>query len=315
MTMMTIEKNMHPISSLQHGWLNLYKPLGLSSAQAVGRVKRILKPLIPKLHIGHAGTLDPLADGVLPLALGEATKLISYVMDGRKTYDFTVKFGVATSTEDSEGEVTETSNVLPDAEAIRAIMPAFMGEITQIPPAYSAIHIDGKRAYALARAGQAVEMPPRQVMIYHIEYIGNSTPDEAQFRVDCGKGTYVRALGRDIARKLGSLGHLTRLTRSKVGHFRLEHTISLESLAEIVHNDAPEVSAPGICPIAAVLADIPVLQVTAEQATLLKQGRAISHAMIDNAPTVIALFEGLPCAILERRAALWHPVRGFVYNH
>ena len=183
------------------GWVVLDKPVGLGSTPAVSRVRR----LFGAQKAGHGGTLDPLASGVLPIALGEATKTVPFVMDGRKEYRFTLCFGEARSTEDAEGEVTATSEVRPTDPAIRAALPGFMGEIDQTPPAFSALKIDGERAYALARAGEAVDMKPRKVTIGRLELVGRPDSDHADFVVGCGKGTYIRSLGRDLARALGSV--------------------------------------------------------------------------------------------------------------
>jgi tRNA pseudouridine55 synthase len=250
------------------GWVILDKPLGLGSTSAVGRVRW----LFGAAKAGHGGTLDPLATGVLPIALGEATKTVPFVMDGRKEYKFTLRFGEARSTEDGEGEVTETSDNRPTDDAIRAALPAFIGEIQQRPPAFSALKIDGQRAYDLARAGEAVEMKPRAVTIGRLELLGRPDADHADFVVGCGKGTYIRSLGRDLALALGTVGHLSALRRTVAGPFREEVAISLSKLEALGHN-SPLLGA--LAPVATALDDIPALALTETQADLLRHGQPI----------------------------------------
>ncbi len=250
------------------GWVVLDKPLGLGSTPAVGRVRR----LFGAQKAGHGGTLDPLATGVLPIALGEATKTVPFVMDGRKQYRFTLRFGEARSTEDLEGEVTATSPVRPDEAAIRAALPAFLGTIEQRPPAYSALKVDGQRAYDLARAGQAVELAPRQVTIERLELVGRPDADHADFVVDCGKGTYIRSLGRDLALALGSVGHLSALRRTAAGPFREEAAISLSKLETLGHSPALLGT---LAPVATALDDIPALALAEAQADRLRQGQPV----------------------------------------
>ncbi len=209
-----------------HGWLAIDKPEGLTSAQVVGRVRRITNAA----KLGHGGTLDPLATGVLPIALGEATKTVAYVMDGAKTYRFTVRWGEKRDTDDTEGRVTAMSDVRPAAAAIRAALAAFTGEIAQVPPAYSALKIDGERAYKLARAEQEVRLAPRPVRIDSLALVSVDDADHATFQVDCGKGTYVRALARDLAAALGTLGAVSRLRRLRVGPFEEAGATTLETL-------------------------------------------------------------------------------------
>ncbi len=208
------------------GWVVLDKPVGLGSTPAVSRVRR----LFGAQKAGHGGTLDPLASGVLPIALGEATKTVPFVMDGRKEYRFTLRFGQARSTEDAEGEVTATSEARPTDEAIRRALPAFVGEVEQVPPAFSALKVDGKRAYDLARAGEPVDLKPRRIVIERLELVGRADTDHADFVVSCGKGTYIRSLGRDLALSLGTVGYLSALRRTAVGPFREEAAISLPKL-------------------------------------------------------------------------------------
>ena len=251
-----------------HGWLNIDKPYGMSSAKVVAEVKR----LTDAAKAGHGGTLDPLATGVLPVALGEATKTTSWAMTGRKTYRFVVRWGEARNTDDAEGEVTETSDVRPDQTAIEAALPEFTGEITQTPPAFSAIKIDGKRAYKMARDGEDVEMPSRLVQIECFELLDCPDVDHAAFEVTCGKGTYIRALGRDIARRLGTVGYISDLCRTAVGEFKINDAISLDSL-----NDFSHIAALNSCllPVEAALDDIPAFSLTGPQAQRLQNGQMI----------------------------------------
>ena len=250
------------------GWVVLDKPLGLGSTPAVGRVRR----LFDAQKAGHGGTLDPLATGVLPIALGEATKTVPFVMDGAKQYRFTLRFGEARSTEDLEGDVTATSDVRPDDAAIRAALPAFVGAIAQRPPAYSALKIDGQRAYDLARAGEAVDLAPRQVMIDRLELLARPDADHADFVVDCGKGTYIRSLGRDLALALGTVGHLSALRRTAAGPFREEAAISLSKLEALGHSPA---LLGALAPVATALDDIPALALAEAQADRLRQGQPV----------------------------------------
>ena len=254
----------NPIS----GWVILDKPLGMTSTQALGAVKRILKPQ----KAGHAGTLDPLATGILPIALGEATKTVSHVQDRGKIYRFSVKWGEARETDDSEGEIIASSDIRPDAEAIRAILPAFTGEIEQVPPKYSAIKIGGERAYDLARAGEEVEIPVRTVRIDTLELIAHHG-DTTEFETHCGKGTYVRALGRDMALKLGTFGYISALRRLAVGSFNEKCAISLDELSEIAHSAPPEEY---LLSVKTALDDIPALAMTREEANRLTHGQTLA---------------------------------------
>jgi tRNA pseudouridine55 synthase len=250
------------------GWVILDKPVGLGSTPAVAKVRR----LFGAQKAGHGGTLDPLASGVLPIALGEATKTVPFVMDGRKEYRFTLAFGEARSTEDREGDVTATSDVRPGDAAIAAALPAFTGEIEQIPPAFSALKIDGKRAYDLARAGETVELKPRRVIIERLEMTGRPDADHADFVVACGKGTYIRSLGRDLALALGTVGHISALRRTVAGPFREEAAISLPKLEALGHIP-PLLGA--LAPVATALDDIPALALTEAQADRLRQGQPV----------------------------------------
>ena len=250
------------------GWVILDKPVGLGSTQAVGKVRR----LFGAQKAGHGGTLDPLASGVLPIALGEATKTVPFVMDGAKEYRFTLRFGEARSTEDAEGEVTETSDVRPSDDALRAALPAFTGTIEQVPPIFSALKIDGRRAYDLARAGETVDMKPRAVVIDRLELVGRPDPNHADFVVGCGKGTYIRSLGRDLARAVGTVGHLSFLRRTAAGPFREAQAISLSKLEALGHIP-PLLGA--LVPVVTALDDIPALALTEAQADQLRHGQPV----------------------------------------
>ncbi len=272
-----------------HGWLVIDKPLGLGSTQALGKVKWLLKPE----KAGHGGTLDPLATGLLPIALGEATKTVNWAMDGTKTYRFAVRWGAETSTDDLEGEITNTyrNASLDDAalmlrsmdfaamqHELAATLPQFHGAVQQLPPAYSAIKVDGERAYNLARAGETVELASRSVQIDSVKIIEWRTSPtlETVFEVTCGKGTYVRSLARDMGRATGWLGHVVELRRTRVGPFLEADAISLEKLEEIVHRDASENSLLGILrPLSTVLDGIPALAVMDPDAQRLRQGQSV----------------------------------------
>lgn len=259
-----------------NGWVVLDKPLGITSTQALGKVRWSLGAA----KGGHGGTLDPLATGILPLAFGEATKALPYIVDASKTYRFTVRFGLETTTLDAEGPVTETSDRRPETAAIEAALPAFHGTIAQVPPAFSAIKIDGERAYDLARAGETVELAARPVEIHALRLIGRDDADHATFEVDCGKGTYVRSLARDLSRALGTFGHVTMLRRLRVGPFGLDQATTLDRVQNLVENspDLLHTSPPDglLLPVVTALDDIPALAVTAGDARALKDGRAIN---------------------------------------
>jgi tRNA pseudouridine55 synthase len=288
------------------GWVVLDKPLGMGSTQAVGRVRW----LFTAEKAGHGGTLDPLATGVLPIALGEATKTVPFVMDGRKEYRFTLRFGEARSTDDGEGEVTATSDVRPSDEAIRAALPRFTGSVEQMPPAFSALKINGKRAYDLARAGEPVELKSRQVTIDRLELLARPDADHADFVVGCGKGTYIRSLGRDLAQALGTVGHLSALRRTAVGPFREEAAISLPKLEALGHIP-PLLGA--LVPVATALDDIPALALTGTQADRLRHGQPV--LLTRDAPpsgTLVRAETGSKLVALVRSdGAALQPVRVF----
>ncbi len=288
------------------GWVVLDKPLGLGSTQAVGRVRRLFNAQ----KAGHGGTLDPLASGILPIALGEATKTVPFVMDGRKEYRFTLRFGEARSTEDAEGEVTATSDTRPSDAAIEAALPAFLGEIDQRPPAYSALKIDGKRAYDLARAGETVELALRRVTIEGLVLLGRPDADHADFVVQCGKGTYIRSLGRDLALALGTVGHLSMLRRTRVGPFREEAAISLPKLEALGHIPA---LFGALAPVATALDDIPALAVTEAQADRLRQGQQVllTRDAPPNGALVRAELGQTLVALVQSDGTALQPVRVF----
>ncbi len=252
-----------------HGWINLDKPVGVTSTQAVGRVRRLFNAQ----KAGHAGTLDPLASGVLPIALGEATKTVPFMVGAAKEYRFEIEWGTARDTDDAEGAVIAASDVRPDARAIKAALPCFIGEIMQTPPAYSAIKVAGKRSYDLARAGEAVALSPRRISIQDFRLRGQRDAAHAEFDVACGKGSYVRALARDLARKLGACGHVSALRRTCVGIFAAPGAMGLDKLEELGHSGA---AFKHLRPVETVLDDIPALAVTGLEANRLRQGQAIS---------------------------------------
>jgi tRNA pseudouridine55 synthase len=252
------------------GWLILDKPQGITSAHAVARVKRILDAA----KAGHGGTLDPLATGILPIALGAATKTVPYVMDGSKLYHFTLRFGEARDTDDAEGAVTATSEIRPSDADIAAALPAFRGDIMQIPPIFSAVKLAGERAYDLARAGGVPELAPRPARIDRFEMIERPDPDQAIFEVRSGKGVYMRALARDLSRALGTVGHIKALRRLKVGPFTEAQAVTLDKLAEQDHSGATSLDF--ICKVETALDDIPALALTEREAAALSHGNFIS---------------------------------------
>jgi len=295
-----------------HGWIILDKPLGLGSTQAVAAVKRNLRSAgFGKVKVGHGGTLDPLATGVLPIALGEATKLCGRMLDASKTYDFTISFGTQTSGLDAEGEVVATSDQRPTLAQVEAALAQFIGPIAQIPPAHSAIKIDGKRAYDLARAGAVVAMKSRNVTVHDLYIRSVATVgalNAVTLTADVSKGTYIRSLARDIAYALGTVGHVSMLRRTRAGPFNLQSAISLDKLNAFGQGAIQEDI---ILPIEAGLVDIPALNLSPEQARAVQQGRVV---------TGIAMKDGLhwargadlrPLALMENIDGIWKTVRGF----
>lgn len=296
------------------GWINLDKSYDLTSTHAVSRVRRAFNAQ----KGGHAGTLDPLATGILPIALGEATKTVPFLMDADKTYRFTIAWGRSTTTLDREGETTGQSNVRPTRAAVEAALPGFIGEIDQIPPAFSAIKVDGERAYDLAREGVEFELKTRKVNIYSCQVTGQPDADHIEIEMDCGKGTYVRAVARDLAALLGAHGHVSALRRTRVGCFGEADAITLEKLEEI---DYDARLSEALLPVETALDDIPALAVTDEDAFRLAQGRAIvllprqvetlKAELPPGDRTVSAMSGDRLVALCEMRAGKLNPVRVF----
>jgi tRNA pseudouridine55 synthase len=253
-----------------HGWLVLDKPAGMTSTQAVGAVRR----LFDARKAGHAGTLDPLATGVLPIALGEATKTVPYAVDGAKHYRFTVRWGERTDTDDAEGKVTATSDLRPSSADIEALLPQFVGEILQTPPAFSAIKIDGNRAYDLARAGESVELEARAVIIDELTLLDMPGRDTSVFEARCGKGTYIRALARDMGAELGCLGHLIALRRTRVSPFDEADAVALGAL-EAAAEEGEDALQALLSPIASALQDLAEISVGRNDAARLLRGQAV----------------------------------------
>jgi tRNA pseudouridine55 synthase len=306
-----------------HGWIILDKPVGLGSTQAVAAVKRNLREAgYSKAKVGHGGTLDPLASGVLPIALGEATKLCGRMLDASKAYDFTIKFGEETAGLDAEGDVIATSDVRPSTSDIEAILPKFIGEIEQIPPAFSAIKVNGKRAYELARAGEEVELKARRVTIHNLCVSASlrEQVDFAQRRSDAerldnitlsahvSKGTYIRSLARDISHALGTVGHVTMLCRTKAGPFTLKQAISLDKLNEI-GNGAGQQDI--ILPLEAGLVDIPALDLSPEAAQAIRQGRVLTGIATSDGHYWGRGPDMRPVALLEQIGGQLRSLRGF----
>lgn len=252
------------------GWLIIDKPSGIGSTDVVNKVKRAFDAQ----KAGHGGTLDPLATGLLPIAFGHATKTVPYVMDGTKVYRFTLRFGEARDSDDADGAVIETSDVRPSDEAIRAALPAFTGDIMQVPPIYSAIKVNGERAYDLARDGQVVELEARPARVDRFELIERPDADTAVFEVQSGKGVYMRSLARDIARATGAVGHIVALRRTRVGPFKESDGIALDRI--VVTGDTPPPSLDLLLPLTTALADIPALAVVEGEAARLGFGQALS---------------------------------------
>ncbi len=294
-----------------NGWLVIDKPLGMTSTQVVGRVRRVFQPR----KLGHGGTLDPLATGLLPVAMGEATKTVSYVMDGRKSYRFTLRWGQATETDDAEGAVIEETEARPEAARITAVLPQFSGMIEQVPPLYSAIKVGGRRAYDLARAQQDFKLKPRQVTVHEISLLTQPDRDHAVFEVHCGKGTYMRSLARDLGRSVGSLAHITELRRLTVGPFSESDAISLETLESMGHSPA---ALEQVLPVETALDDIPALALSETEANRLRCGQSVSMVAranrdrisdLHNGAIVCATSGGKPVALARYEAGDIRPVR------
>ncbi len=294
-----------------NGWLIIDKPSGMTSTAVVNAVKRRTQAA----KAGHGGTLDPLATGVLPIALGEATKTLPYIVDSTKEYRFTVRWGEERTTDDREGAITRVSDFRPGAEAIRAALPRFAGDIEQVPPAFSAIKVGGERAYDLARADLPPELPARIVRIEAIELERIPDADHAIFRVRCGKGAYMRSLARDIARALGTAGHIAELRRLRVGPFSEAHAIPLDREDEIGHS-APLLE--HLLPVETALDDIPALAVTESEEARLRRGQAVpvvraaDRALIGNlteGTTICALRDGKLVALTDLDGRQIRPIR------
>jgi tRNA pseudouridine55 synthase len=293
----------------------------MTSTGAVGKVRWLYQAQ----KAGHAGTLDPLATGVLPIALGEATKTVPYLVDSEKAYRFTIAWGRSTRSFDAEGETTASSDVRPSREQVEAALPRFTGEIEQVPPAFSAVKVDGERAYDLARSGVEVELAPRPVVIHAARVVDAPDPDHVEIEIACGKGTYVRALARDLAGALGACGHVSALRRTRVGPFSDAEAISLASLEDFCHRGA---GLEALLPVETALDDIPALAITAEDAFRLSQGRAVvllprqvetlrtrlkprTVGDKDASRTVLATEGGRAVALCEMRAGRLAPTRLF----
>jgi tRNA pseudouridine55 synthase len=294
-----------------HGWVVLDKPAGITSTAAVAEVRR----LFDAAKAGHGGTLDPLATGVLPIALGEATKTVPFVMDGRKGYRFTLRWGEARATDDAEGAVTATSERRPTRSEIEAALARFIGEILQTPPAYSAIRVAGERAYDLARAGETVELAPRPVVIERFELLDAPDRDHARFLVRSGKGAYMRSLARDLALALGTVGHVAELRRTGVGPFDESQAISLASLQALGHIAA---ASGQLLPVETALDDIPALALTDAEALRLRSGQPVGLLRLSDrerlghirsGDLVCAMSGGKPVALARWDAGDLRPVR------
>ncbi len=296
-----------------HGWLVLDKPLGMTSTQAVGAVRRAFNAQ----KAGHAGTLDPLATGILPIALGEATKTVPFAVDGEKAYRFRVAWGTETNTDDTEGTVTKTSDKRPTVEDIEALLPRFHGEVRQVPPAFSAIKVAGERAYDLARSGEDVVLEARIVIIKRLALV--EQPDDATsvFEAECGKGTYVRAIARDLGRLLGCYGHVIALRRTRVGPFDEARSVTMETIQAAAKQDEAgggEALAQLLAPVESALSDLPELLVTPADAASLTRGQAIlirgRDAPVMSGPA-FATSKGRLIALGELDKGALHPTRVF----
>jgi tRNA pseudouridine55 synthase len=305
-----------------HGWINLNKPVDVTSTQAVGKIRRALKAQ----KVGHGGTLDPLASGVLPIALGEATKTVNFIQDSLKTYEFEVTWGEQRTTDDAEGEIINQSDKRPAEVDITALLPGFEGDIEQLPPQFSAVKIDGERAYDIARDGDLAAVQPREVYIESLRLTAHEG-ERSTFECHCGKGTYIRAIARDLGQLLGCFGYVSALKRTQVGPMMLEDAISLDFFEQLIHNSAEEKPAEApILPLQTVLDDIPVLAMKEEEAVRLKNGNPVSllsrpdlermsNAGIDwkadDGITVLATYQGKAIALLDVNGAKLQPVRVF----
>ena len=293
-----------------HGWLVLDKPLGVTSTRALSIVKRSFNAQ----KAGHAGTLDPMATGVLPIAFGEATKTAAYAVDGVKTYRFTIQWGAETDTDDGEGDIVEQSDLRPTVADLEACLPAFTGKIEQVPPAYSAIKVDGKRAYKLAREGAEVALAPRMVQIDALQLVEMAKRERAVFEVTCGKGTYVRALARDIGRKLGCLGHVTQLRRTRVGTFLESDAVTIDQLTAKLEEEGPDALLAALRPIETALDAFVALRVDPSDAAQLALGQPVlirGHEAPDASKPVYATSKGRLIALGQIDKGSLKPTRVF----
>lgn len=287
-----------------HGWLNIDKPEGVTSTAVVSRIKRLTQAA----KVGHGGTLDPLATGVLPIALGEATKTVSYAMDGEKEYEFQVCWGEARSTDDREGEVTVTSDARPSDAQINAVLAGLSGEIDQVPPKFSAIKVAGERAYDRARGGEDFELTSRRIRIHDLTLKSRDDTDHATFLCRSGKGAYMRALGRDIALALGTVGHVSRLRRTAVGPFHVDDAISLDNFEALGHSAAD--SGP-LLPVETALADIPALALTEQEARRLAQGQPVAALPVASRSPFRDISQGdMVCAMSGERMVALAEIKG-----
>lgn len=290
-----------------HCWILIDKPLGPTSTQVTNHIRKIFGAK----KAGHGGTLDPLATGLIPIALGEATKTVPWVMDAAKEYEFTVRWGQSTTTDDAEGEVTHTSEHIPTVQNIQFCLPTFMGEISQTPPIFSAIKVDGKRSYDLARQGKDIELKSRVVTIFALNLIECIDDHHTRFKVHCSKGTYVRSLARDMALALGTFGHVTALRRTRIGKILVEHAISLDYLQNLGHS--PTLNH-GFLAIYDALDDIPGIEVSEHEAVLLKNGQPLpSRPNLNLGPHSIGMcrFNGVAVALVRYKEQLLQPFRVF----
>ena len=296
-----------------HGWVVLDKPQGMTSTQAVGAVRR----LFSAQKAGHAGTLDPLASGVLPIALGEATKTVPFIVEGHKVYRFSVRWGVETDTDDADGAAVATDEGRPPRSRIEALLPQFIGEILQAPPAFSAIKVDGERAYDLARGGNPVALEPRPVIIDRFDLVDMPDPDTAVFEAECGNGTYVRALARDMGRLLGCRGHVTALRRTRVGTFTHEAATSLDELQQAASEGGGADLMSLLLPIEVALHDLLEINVSQADAARLARGQPVLLRGRD-APIIVgdafAVSKGTLVALCEVAAGELRPTRVFNYG-
>ena len=288
------------------GWLVIDKPAGMTSTAVVNKVRWAFDAN----KAGHAGTLDPAATGVLAIALGEATKTVPFITDAMKAYRFTVRFGAATNTDDAEGEIIATSNLRPDDDAIREALMGFEGDIMQVPPKYSAVKIDGERAYALARAGEDVEIAARPLYVENLTLLERPDADHVVLEMECGKGGYVRSIARDLGEALGCLGHVVNLRRIWSGPFELEDGVTLDEIEELAKS--PEID-DLLLPLEAGLTDLPEVPATAEGAARMKNGNPgmVIASDVEYGDLAWASYQGQPVAVGTYRAGELHPSRVF----